>query len=88
MLDNTDKKILSILQDDGRITNSRLAQLVGLSPPAVLERVRRLEKSGVIDKYVAILDRTLAGHTGIVLIASLVIGRILTWLLFCKTRLA
>lgn len=61
MLDKTDKKILSILQNDGRITNSRLAQQVGLSPPAVLERVRRLEGSGVIDKYVAILDRAQAG---------------------------
>jgi len=61
MLDNTDKKILTILQNDGRITNSRLAQLVGLSPPAVLERVRRLEKAGVIEKYVAILDRSQAG---------------------------
>ncbi|KJS01720.1 MAG: AsnC family transcriptional regulator [Desulfobulbaceae bacterium BRH_c16a] len=61
MLDATDKKILTILQQDGRITNARLAQEVGLSPPAVLERVRRLEASGVIDKYVAILDRQAAG---------------------------
>lgn len=62
MLDETDKKILTILQKDGRITNSRLAKLVGLSPPAVLERVRRLEGSGVIDRYVAILDRKEAGY--------------------------
>lgn len=61
MLDLTDKKILTILQGDGRITNARLAQQVGLSPPAVLERVRRLEASGVISKYVAILDREQAG---------------------------
>lgn len=56
MLDAIDKKILAILQEDGRITNSRLASAVGLSPPAVLERVRRLESSGIIAKYVAILD--------------------------------
>lgn len=62
MLDETDKKILSILQDDGRITNSRLAQKIGLSPPAALERVRRLEASGVIEKYVALLDRQKAGY--------------------------
>lgn len=61
MLDHTDKKILTILQDNGRITNSKLAQEIGLSPPAVLERVRRLESSGVIDKYVAILDRQKTG---------------------------
>jgi Lrp/AsnC family leucine-responsive transcriptional regulator len=61
MIDDTDKKILTILQDNGRITNSKLAQEIGLSPPAVLERVRRLESSGVIDKYVAILDRKQTG---------------------------
>lgn len=61
MFDTTDKRILSILQEDGRITNARLAQRVGLSPPAVLERVRRLESSGIIRGYVAILDRELAG---------------------------
>lgn len=61
MLDDTDKKILTILQDNGRITNSKLAQQIGLSPPAVLERVRRLESSGVIDKYVALLDRKKTG---------------------------
>ena len=61
MLDETDKKILTILQQDGRITNSRLAGAVGLSPPAVLERVRRLESAGIIDKYVAILNREKVG---------------------------
>ena len=61
MFDATDRKILTILQQDGRITNARLAHEVGLSPPAVLERVRRLEASGVIEKYVAILDRQQAG---------------------------
>lgn len=61
MIDETDKRILSILQENGRITNSKLAQEIGLSPPAVLERVRRLEGSGVIDKYVALLDRKQTG---------------------------
>jgi Lrp/AsnC family transcriptional regulator, leucine-responsive regulatory protein len=62
-LDIIDRKILTILQQDGRITNAKLASEVGLSPPAVLERVRRLEASGVIDRYVAILDRAQAGFT-------------------------
>ncbi len=61
MLGTTDKKILNILQKNGRITNAKLAQEIGLSPPAVLERVRRLEASGIIEKYVAILDRHEAG---------------------------
>jgi Lrp/AsnC family leucine-responsive transcriptional regulator len=61
MLDATDKKLLTLLQENGRITNARLAQEVGLSPPAVLERVRRLELSGIIEKYVAILNREQAG---------------------------
>jgi Lrp/AsnC family transcriptional regulator, leucine-responsive regulatory protein len=61
MLDLIDRKILTILQEDGRITNAKLAQQVGLSPPAVLERVRRLESSGVIAGYVALLDRERAG---------------------------
>lgn len=59
--DQTDRKILTILQKDGRITNSKLAKEIGISPPAMLERVRRLESSGVIDKYVALLDREKAG---------------------------
>jgi len=63
MLDKTDKKILTILQENGRITNSSLAKQIGLSPPAVLERVKRLESSGVINKYVAILDPPLAGYS-------------------------
>lgn len=63
MLDQIDKKILTILQHNGRITNSSLAKQIGLSPPAVLERVKRLENSGVIDKYAAILDRKQAGYS-------------------------
>ena len=63
MLDKIDKKILTILQHNGRITNSSLAKQIGLSPPAVLERVKRLENTGVIDKYAAILDRKQAGYS-------------------------
>jgi Lrp/AsnC family leucine-responsive transcriptional regulator len=55
-LDAVDKKILEILQERGRIANAHLATLVGLSPPAVLERVRKLEERGIIEKYVAILN--------------------------------
>jgi Lrp/AsnC family leucine-responsive transcriptional regulator len=59
--DKTDIHILNILQQDGRITNTKLAKEIGISPPAMLERVRRLESSGVIDRYATILDREKAG---------------------------
>ncbi len=59
--DNTDKKILQILQTNGRITNAKLAGEIGISPPAMLERVKRLETSGLIDRYVAILDKEKVG---------------------------
>ncbi len=55
-LDDIDKKILDILQDNGRITNADLASKIGLSPPPMLERVKKLERNGVIRKYVALVD--------------------------------
>lgn len=61
-LDQTDIQILEILQDNGRITNVKLAEHVGISPPSMLERVRKLEASGVIYKYVTILDRRKIGY--------------------------
>ena len=54
--DEIDKKILNLLQENGRITNAELAGKVGLSPPPMLERVKKLEKNGVITKYVALLN--------------------------------
>lgn len=55
-LDEVDIHILSLLQADGRITNADLAKKVGLSPPSVLQRVRALEKAGLIRGYFAVLD--------------------------------
>ena len=55
-LDEIDLKILKVLQANGRITNSDLAKQVELSPPPVLERVKKLEKSGIIKRYVALVD--------------------------------
>lgn len=51
MLDATDLKILDLLQQDARVSNAEIARQVGLVPSAVLERVRRLEKQGVIESY-------------------------------------
>jgi len=55
-LDKTDRKLLDLLQKDGRMTNLDLAGRVALSPSACLRRVRALEASGVIRGYAALLD--------------------------------
>src|SRR5437763_14376506 len=55
-LDRIDLKILNVLQQDGRISNLKLAEAVGLSPTAVLARVQRLARDGVILGYEARLD--------------------------------
>ncbi len=54
--DTIDLAILEQLQTDSKITNAKLAQRVGISPPSTLERVKKLEASGVIKGYVALLD--------------------------------
>jgi DNA-binding Lrp family transcriptional regulator len=55
VLDAIDRKILEILQRDARVTNQRLSELVNLSASACHERVRRLEKSGIVAGYRATL---------------------------------
>jgi DNA-binding Lrp family transcriptional regulator len=55
-LDRIDRRILEILQSDGRITNQALAERITLSARACLDRVRRLERSGLITGYMAVLD--------------------------------
>ncbi len=55
-LDTTDWQILRLLQSDARISNVDLAKQVGLSPSPCLSRVRALEKSGFISRYVSLLD--------------------------------
>jgi len=62
-LDNIDHKILGTIQDSARITNVELAQKVGLSPSPCLQRVRQLEKSGVISRYVTLLNPLALGLT-------------------------
>ena len=60
--DRIDRHILTLLQSDGRISNSELADAVGLSPSACLRRVRALEDAGVIDRYVALLNQDRIGR--------------------------
>lgn len=68
-LDEIDKKILMLLQENSRITNKELSEQLGLSTTPIFERVKKLEKSGMITKYVALLDRKLAGKDLLALIA-------------------
>ncbi len=56
VLDAADRRILSALRADGRLSNARLAELVGLSPTPVWNRVRRLEEQRVITGYTARID--------------------------------
>lgn len=55
-LDEVDRTIVRLLQRDGRMSNRELAEAVHLSPSACLRRVRRLEDSGVIAGYTAVVD--------------------------------
>ncbi len=60
-IDETDKKILKILQSNGKITNARLSEEIGLSPAPTLERVKKLEQSGLIKSYHAVVDTDIIG---------------------------
>ena len=60
-MDATDKRILRALARQGRLTNAELAEEVGLSPSPCWTRVKRLEQSGVIRGYAAILDQARLG---------------------------
>lgn len=67
-LDQIDFKILQILQERGRITNAQLASEVGLSPAPTLERVRKLENSGLIQSFHALVNAEKLGLNIIVFI--------------------
>ena len=60
-LDDFDRKILNLLQRDGRISVLELSERVGLSPTPVSRRVRRLEESGIITGYTALIDEAALG---------------------------
>ncbi|MEM6768115.1 MAG: Lrp/AsnC family transcriptional regulator [Bacteroidota bacterium] len=74
--DETDLKILRLLQKEGNQTNKRIASLLGMTVTPIFERIKRLEREGLIGKYIALLNRrklgfkqtvfiglTLKGHT-------------------------
>ncbi|WP_433348985.1 Lrp/AsnC family transcriptional regulator [Microtetraspora malaysiensis] len=61
-MDEIDRLILAVLAEDGRISNADLAARVGLSPSPCLRRVRRLEESGAIRGYRAVVDPAAIGR--------------------------
>jgi Lrp/AsnC family leucine-responsive transcriptional regulator len=60
-IDDTNRRILNILQERGSITNAELAGMIGLAPATVFERVKKLEKNGIITNYVALVDPQTVG---------------------------
>ena len=73
MHDDIDYQILELLQSDARLSNAAIAEQVGLTTSTVFERVKKLEKKGVIRRYVAIVDGTAVGKS-ITAFVRLVIG--------------
>ena len=67
-LDRYDRRILELLQQDGRLSNQELADRIGLSPSPCLRRVRALEENGIITGYRAIVDAKQLGLTLMALI--------------------
>jgi Lrp/AsnC family transcriptional regulator, leucine-responsive regulatory protein len=60
-MDATDRLIIGLLQHDAKLTNKEIADKIGKSVTPVYERIRKLEKEGLIRAYVALIDRRKAG---------------------------
>lgn len=69
IIDELDAKILAILQQNARTTQTDIAKAVGLAPSAVLERIRKLETRGVIREYVAHVDPHVANRALLAFVA-------------------
>jgi Lrp/AsnC family leucine-responsive transcriptional regulator len=74
-LDPTDRRILEVLQREGRISNQDLADRVNLSPSACHRRVQRLEEDGYIAGYVALLDPRVMGRMALVFVEVTLSGQ-------------
>jgi Lrp/AsnC family transcriptional regulator, leucine-responsive regulatory protein len=60
-LDEKDRQLLGLLQENSRMSNAELARQVNLSAPGLLKRLRKLEDSGLIDRYVTLVNREALG---------------------------
>lgn len=67
LFDETDSKLLALLQKDSKKATKEYANHLGLSVTAVYERIRRLEKTGVVTKYVALVDKNKVNKAFLVL---------------------
>jgi Lrp/AsnC family leucine-responsive transcriptional regulator len=67
-IDELDRRILRELRQDGRLSNTKLAEKVGLSTTPCWNRVRALEESGMIEGYTALLSQTALGYPDTVII--------------------
>lgn len=74
-LDPTDRRILTVLQKQGRMSNADLAERINLSPSACHRRVQRLEDEGFIRNYVAMLDPRKLGLTSTVFVEITLAGQ-------------
>ncbi|MCI2228880.1 Lrp/AsnC family transcriptional regulator [Polaribacter sp. MSW13] len=66
MLDSTDKKLINLLQNDSKQTTKQLSLQLNLSVTAVYERIKKLEKEKVIQKYVALINKNKIGKSSLV----------------------
>ena len=73
MIDEIDTQILNLLQENGRLANAAIAEQVGLTTSTVFDRIKRLEKRGVIQRYVAVVDPAALGKP-ITAFVRLVVG--------------
>ncbi|HEX9511893.1 MAG TPA: Lrp/AsnC family transcriptional regulator [Puia sp.] len=62
-LDSTDLQILRLLQHDAKLTNKEIADKLGKSVTPVYERIRKLEEEGIVNRYVALLNKELIGKS-------------------------
>ncbi|MBK5928273.1 Lrp/AsnC family transcriptional regulator [Rhodobaculum claviforme] len=74
-IDDTDRRILTVLQRHGRITNAELSERVHLSPSACHRRVQRLEGAGIIRAWVALLDARAMGRPSTVYVEIKLAGQ-------------
>lgn len=69
IIDETDRRILALLQENGRMTQAEVAKAVALAPSAVMERIRKLEARGVITGYAALVDPHVLDHRMLAFVA-------------------